>query len=256
MHEDCCCTPPCIPCLNPLYFCYPDPCGGCLSIDNYTFEITDSEDNPTYPDCAFCDLFNGLYSVDIDNDTATFSNTWFVRTGFCSPTNFGQRSLRVDSYLGFTATQIDFTEGVLSNGDIGLPVVGQMYPCADDSIPPGHYIIVSLYEFFNFGLRLRPGLPAQRWNGFRSLYFLQTFSNADVLENCDTDQTYGLCSGLSGGTMRLLGVYAQAGCVFGAGCDVTYSTCDEITDYPFCTIPSVNLNSVTIQISSCGTPPL
>jgi len=251
-----CCTTqepapvPCDACSSKLLQCYPDPCGGCLDIQSFTYEITGSG-NPSWGSCHCPDL-NSSYYVPLQISPQISSKTFTVYDGFCSgtfPGNTYYRKLTTSGYWLHTDTQILIQNGVTVPSEISA-FFASAPACATLTIDPGHYIVVIVYDEYDYGFQSIPGRGVVRVSGNRTLCYVYPMNNGAAIENCPVGDKYGNCSGITTGSMSLIAARTQR-----TGLGLNYS-CLDITDYPLCTVPTVSLTSVVVETSLCLEVPL
>lgn len=252
-HEDCCCTPPCLPCPNQTFYCHPDPCGGCLQINSATFEISNSADSSAYSGCDKCDLFNASYYADFTTTQASLPlgvHRWSVFDGFCGPVDLRIKRLTVGSAWRYYQTAVSYTTGQSVGSQLGN---ASMKACIDFTINKGHVFFVEITEFFDFGFyRLSSG-GLINFAGYRVLQYCRSMNNSSAIANCPPDQEFGLCTGISLGELTFLAAfgYRYTWYLSSPNNGFVLDACSELPDYPFCTIPDVDLTALEIEVSAC-----
>lgn len=253
-HEDCCCTPPCLPCPNQAFYCYPDPCGGCLQINSATFEISNAADYSSYSGCQKCDLLNGSYFADFTTPQGVLQtgvNQWDIYNDFCSPVDLREKLIVVGSRWKYYQNAETYSIGDYVFQQLGFAT--GLKACVDFTINKGHVFIVEIHEFFDYKFYRLPNGRLIMFAGWRTLQYLRSMNNSSAIENCPPDQEFGLCSGISLGELTLVASagYRYTWYFFSPNNGYIIDTCSELPDYPFCTFPDVELTAVEIEVSAC-----
>lgn len=262
LHEDCCCTPPCLPCDDICKFCNGGECNDCLEITGYTFTLEDFEAYDPYFPCN-CDEVNATYVVSspvngvcnwVDNCVLSQLDNACAKA--CSETDSKARfkSFQIRSYLAFSQSEVTFTSGELMAGKIPGTYFNHKV-CNDYTLFKGHYLIVRIFET-SYNLRTILSDPTFCYFANRDITFIFSFNNKFDVENCPEDQFQGTCSGLYIDTgfpapsmtpLAVSGYYTENPPPANQYGPCTYFYFYDCDNYPqLCNLGDVKVNSVAI----------
>lgn len=211
LHEDCCCTPPCLPCTDICRTCYYNSCNDCLQIDYVTIDIDGvaTPENSKISTCV-CENVNVTFTIDVDgkpccNPTgATLLDCqWYINPYFPIQSKY---KVFIQGRMGFAQNTATFTQGTFSYPydlqGICLPISRPDYTriCNNFTFYKGHYVLVNftLSDWFL-------GNPDNNLFFFQKFTYAFSFNNKLIMpDDCPPDQFLGDCSLLSGGQMTLL----------------------------------------------------
>lgn len=284
-HEDCCCTPSCLPdvCVSPSSSncknCWESTCNGgsCLEWQTIEVAIDGVGDVVTIPsiipsgscrtgfDCN-CEVFNSSF---IHNFASGCSTLWTVReasppfllfdtcgtpqTGAC---NLWQITRQVFVRVAVANKQVSYTTGTKSSitfpnaytiADSGWG--NGLYVCNNYTIQPGHYVIVELL------MTGRVGGVGGNTLYYNKKIFLYSFGNgAKVDVGCGDDQYYPTCGPYIGGdaTLVVSSRYTRATV---SSNPVYYADCNDIDELCQLGSATVTVEPPVVELCEVTPPP-